>query len=454
MGASKQHALLVITTIAAGHREALEKLFSRMVDEQDVETNQWVPFASLTTIHFARWFILPASTDVKGHPIPDQLVFSTNYDGSLDDHLAELVDVAGVSGLDAIYQHCVGYPSRPTRDDRLAYLRAHRANYSAFYVGTVGRTVAQIRRENELRDAIQDFLDAQGGWDARAPADVRKAIQDFVFVTNKERFGWAQAPPAPRLTPWVRFIKTSFLWIVIVLIALLGLLLVLGVIPFWGFLDFLGLLLMLFVLFLVVLRVKEERDPQVTLGYSCPDVQDLIAREDLIVQNQLSAINNMKPGWFRLFTERVVQAVINFAARYFANEGNLGGIPSIHFARWAIIDNGRRLLFMSNFDGSWENYLGDFVDKAAAGLTAVWSNTVLQKKEDGFPETKWLFREGGARDEQRFKAYARASQVVTNVWYSAYKELSVQNINNNSAIRAGLYGDLSPEEIVAWLHRF
>ena len=101
----------------------------------------------------------------------------------------------------------------------------------------------------------------------------------------------------------------------------------------------------------------------------------------------------------------------------------------------------------SNFDGSWENYLGDFIDKAAKGLTAVWSNTA------GFPRSRWLLL-GGATDEHRFKAFARNSQIVTEVWYSAYKHLSVQNIINNSQIRKGLIGRQKPAETTEWLRRF
>jgi len=447
MKSSKQHALLVITTIEKEHRKALEELFSEIVDK-DVESNKWIPFKALKTIHFARLLILPATTDVKGRSIPDQLLFSTNFDGALDDHLAELMKEAG-NGLDEIYKHCKGYPAHPTNENRIAYLRGHQAKYSTFYVGTVGRTVEQIRRESELRDAIQGFLGDGDDWDTMAPADVRSAVQDFAF----QKFEWAKTPAPPWLTPWTRFIKNNYLRIVIALLIAIVLLVILDVIPFVGVLAFLGVLLLLFLLFLIILRYKEEHDKEAPLGYSCPDVANLIARENLIVQNQMTGINSLKPGFFRLFTERVVQAVINFVARFIANDGDLAGIPSIHFARWCIIDNGRRLLFLTNYDGSWENYLGDFVDKAGSGLTAVWSNTVLNKADEGFPTTKWLFREGGARDEQRFKAFARSSQVTTNIWYSAYKELSVQNINNNSMIRAGLYGDLSPLETLEWLHR-
>ena len=167
--------------------------------------------------------------------------------------------------------------------------------------------------------------------------------------------------------------------------------------------------------------------------------------EDRIVQNQITTISYIKkPLWFRRRVLQWVLATVNLAARFIETQGSLSGIPSIHFARWVVIDNHRRLLFFSNFDGSWESYLGDFVDKAFKGLTGIWSNTV------GFPRTIGL-RGGGALDEQRFKALARASQVVTHFWYSAYKHLTVLDINNNSRLRQGLYSDLDDDQACAWL---
>ena len=97
-----------------------------------------------------------------------------------------------------------------------------------------------------------------------------------------------------------------------------------------------------------------------------------------------------------------------------------------------MINEGKQLLFLSNFDGSWEHYLGEFIDQAAHGLTAVWSNAV------NFPRA-WNLVQGGATDEQRFKDYARGMQYYTQLWYSAYPFLSVVNVLNNAAIRSGLW---------------
>jgi hypothetical protein len=109
-----------------------------------------------------------------------------------------------------------------------------------------------------------------------------------------------------------------------------------------------------------------------------------------------------------------------------------------------MINNGKRVLFFSNFDGSWENYLGDFVDRAAVGLTLAWSNT----KE--FPKTRLLiFR--GATNEELFKTWTRKHQIVTQVWYTAYKHLTVKNILRNHSITLGLCRDMNENEAQEWL---
>ena len=65
------------------------------------------------------------------------------------------------------------------------------------------------------------------------------------------------------------------------------------------------------------------------------------------------------------------------------------------------------------------------------GLTSVWSNT------EGFPKTQNLVQDG-ATDEERFKAWTRAHQIPTQLWYSAYKQLTTPNIGRNTRICAGL----------------
>jgi hypothetical protein len=200
------------------------------------------------------------------------------------------------------------------------------------------------------------------------------------------------------------------------------------------------------VVWVVVLRIREKTDPIQTIPLDAEQIKQLASAEDHIVQNHMASLCSVKPGWFRRTTLKLVLHLTNLVARI-STHGKLSGLDSLHFAHWALIDNGRRLLFLTNYDGSWENYLDDFIDKSAIGLTGIWSNTV------NFPLTRFLVF-GGARDEKRFKAIARSTQAYSNVWYSAYPDLTVRGIDNNSTIRENLYHPLNQAETERWLQRF
>ena len=434
-GFRDQGALTLITNIKPGEAQTLRKLLAQMVigknnPDADVETNDIVPFAKLTTIHFARFVVVERSLNESGkfEKIDPFLVLSTNYDKPLDEHLEQLVDVAG-EGLDRIYSHCEGYPepSSRTRQSRLAYLRQHKRSYGAFHNGTVGLSVQRIRMEARLRDEIEDFIDRERinrDWSSQKPQRIRTDIQRHIGQTDLR---WALSPPDGPPLSYRLFRGTGWRSLLALLVAL----------PF---------IIVLFPIWAIILRRKEKTDKEFPRTRYDERAKELAAREDKVVQNQMTNVVDMKPGKFRLFTLKLVFTLVEVAARYLFTNGKLGNIPTIHFARWVFAENNRRLLFFSNYGGSWESYLGDFIDKASVGLTGVWSNTVL------FPRTRWLIS-GGATDEERFKSWARAQQTPTDVWYTAYKTLTVKNIINNKEIRKGLSGNLTDDQTLEWLRR-
>jgi cytochrome P450 len=93
----------------------------------------------------------------------------------------------------------------------------------------------------------------------------------------------------------------------------------------------------------------------------------------------------------------------------------IAAISTIHFARWVLIDNGTRLLFTSNFDGTLDSYLDDFIDKASEGLDAIWSNC------QGYPA-------GGAKDVEAFKKYVHETAFDNTLVYTAYPDATVKEI--------------------------
>jgi hypothetical protein len=118
---------------------------------------------------------------------------------------------------------------------------------------------------------------------------------------------------------------------------------------------------------------------------------------------------------------------------------------TVHFAHWAFVNNGGRLMFFSNFDQSWESYLDDFIEKAAVGLTLAWGSGV------GFPPTRFLINDGAAYGS-RFKAWARHSMAVSRFWYSAYPDLTVDQIERNNRIANALRKPkLATKQAATWI---
>ncbi len=167
--------------------------------------------------------------------------------------------------------------------------------------------------------------------------------------------------------------------------------------------------------------------------------------EDHDVTNQFSAMGSLKPGLMRLLTTIGVLSTVDYAARHLVRPGRLGRIRTIHFARWVFIGGTRRMAFFSNYDGSVESYMDDFINKTGFGLNASFSNGV------GYPRTHWLVLDGCA-DERKYKEFLRRHTMPTQVWYKAYPGLTAIDLERNTRIRRGLAAaSLSDEEAREWL---
>ncbi len=211
--------------------------------------------------------------------------------------------------------------------------------------------------------------------------------------------------------------------------------------------------LLIVVIALIALRlyalliVKEKSD---WISARAPDhatLREIVARENVYAHNHMVSLTQLKPGWLRSLTVRLVFWAIGTLGPLLYAPGYLGTIGTIHFARWVTIPGTRDFIFFSNYGGSWEAYLEDFITLSSTGLTGVWSNTV------GFPRTNNLVQ-GGATDGERFKRYARQSMLPTRFWYSAYPELVTDMIRTNAAIRRGLSGAMTEDAAALWLSRF
>ena len=194
------------------------------------------------------------------------------------------------------------------------------------------------------------------------------------------------------------------------------------------------------------LRYLERRDS----SHDAPHVderllREMVRREDWVAQNHMGSIVLIKPGVLRMIIIRAGHLGLGLVLRVVANDGYLGSMRTVHFAHWAFLNNGSRLLFFSNFDHSWDSYLDDFIEKAHEGLTLAWGCGV------GFPPTRFLIYDGASHGRQ-FKNWALASRAVSRFWYSAYPTLTVDQIERNNRIANGLrQPSLSDEEARRWI---
>ncbi|MDQ2861811.1 MAG: hypothetical protein M3T55_14055, partial [Pseudomonadota bacterium] len=197
---------------------------------------------------------------------------------------------------------------------------------------------------------------------------------------------------------------------------------------------------------LIWLRRLEKADPsQDAPQVNLADEMAMTRAEDRTVQNHMISLVHVKPGVLRAVLIRAGLWGLGLVLRVSARDGYLASMRTIHFAHWALVSNGGRLMFHSNYDASWEAYLDDFIEKANVGLTLAWTNAV------GFPATRFLILDGAARGA-KFKAWARHSMTQSQFWFSAYKSFTVNQIQRQARLAEGLRRPaLSREEADRWV---
>ena len=439
----RQESLTVVARVGDGPglsdvRAALQKIATDHVSEDDVRPRL---FSNPELgIHFARLVLLEEPSDAQHG---SSLVFESNFDTQFADpktarsaHLKLLARSIPGPIVEA-FRHCVGFSATLGADELATALEQRLVESTACYQGHTERDLARIQLERHLREVLMTFFERAPKappkelyFAARAYVRLRSATDPELAGLNID----GPAPPSPNaairserlgagLAVWLQNISGRlFLYILSQLYNLWR----------WS-------------------RSDPEFDQRARQeAWTEADRHAFLAvsaSEDHGLQNALTHVVPLKnPGRLRVL--RAAHGYIDRMARKQFNDiGQLGGIPTIHFAKWLLIDESSRLLFFSNYDSSWESYLGDFVDRAAIGLNLAWTWT------DAYPSTNALFYQGGANDEERFKAWSRAHQRPTQVFYAAYPELGIAALNNNTWIRCGLHHPPCALDLRGWFRR-
>jgi hypothetical protein len=417
--------LTVLAPIRAGEEEPLRAVLRPIGDDikgkrlQPGVVRPGIEFCHSRHIHFARFVILDDPDRGRDRK---RLLYSANYDGDLDGHLAELIAIT--PDLDAIWGRVEGYTGPAAF---AAFIRAHTQEPEAFYIAFRDETVERLHDAIAFRRRAQTLVDEASGasladllprLSSGAPAGATGQALPLIAAATGRLFR-----ALPIVADVFRAVARSGVGNV-----------------FRGTLRIITSLdryrLFRWVNRLTGNRLPERRSPYSSVGLdncavpgplvpgdevpSGPDRQiPPTFREDVIAQNQLTLVTVVMPG--QVGRVRAVMAAIDSYAKRLSPPGSLIGISTIHFVKWLVIDNGRRLMMVSDYDGSWESYIDEFAEMILSGLDAIW-------------ETSYGYPPDGARDLPAFKRFLRSHQVPAEIFFSAYPEETVLNIVNDRAL--------------------
>lgn len=403
--------------------------------------------ADIECLHFFRIVVVPSEPDLQGRLLPARLFISAVYDGSLTEFIRRLVQHGGACLLQVL-SFCEGFQPDSRPAEVHDWLMRHAESPQTLHVGTMWDELPVIRDEHRLHVAIADYVDATHALHAWTNGDIRairRHIQEFVR-------GQRHLPQQPR--PWRSAWRLFAEWLdkLQTLAALVAPSAVLACLYVWWFaMNWWHLLwlvpaiaVVLVAAYMLVVRYHEIVEGDLVVPLDLQRVKTLVQDEDHGIQNQFTMLTPVRDSFFRRMNLRFILWLANSISKHWYRQGKLVGIDTIHFARFHLIDGGRRMLFMSDFDGGWERYLFDFLGVGSFAVVPIWTNL------NGCPKTRFLrFPTRGFA--QRFLSFTRANQRQTHLWYSAVDHLTVSEIKRNAQLRAGLFGRLGLKATRKWL---
>ena len=155
-GALSAGELTVVAPVLEGHEDELCRTLDALPD------GELSPLAAVGGLHFARWVIVPQLVYGAEPQRPDRLrrpllIFTSTFDGSLDDHLNALLQGLGETA-DAVWGHCDGWAGRD-------WLVAHRVKTGLFVVAYEAQ-VEQVHQALAARERLLTLAEETQGADS------------------------------------------------------------------------------------------------------------------------------------------------------------------------------------------------------------------------------------------------------------------------------------------------
>jgi uncharacterized membrane protein YphA (DoxX/SURF4 family) len=407
------HALTVIAKIKPGKKQALIQVLKE-ISEKPFH-NELIHFRQDRLTHFARWFI------IENDDIEPLLVWGSTYDGDLESYIDH---VAGLSpGLDKIWDKCEGYSK--ARGFRW-FVCTHRRLSPYTFIAFRNESAETIRAKIAVRERLEQFLDLACVGDYMKGPGVTPFLDDLSRVAYK-------SPLLVRAARWIAglwpsmllYLESTLLPPLIDQMAQIYVRLVMPPPPYLV-INTAGLnpgQTMTRAQYLQHVEILERNEQELAVGYG----------GIRFAQNQVTVVaaidNKLEILWAWLSGL--------FIARAYP-PGVLTGTRTIHSLHWAVLGSLKHAIIMSNYDGSWTNYLGDFRDKMRWGLDGLLVGI------GGYPP-------GGMSTVYAWEEWFQSARVPCQLFFSGYPEETVEILLRDRAISAALGKNFDLEAVKQWL---
>ena len=409
------HVLTVIAKIRPERKQALIQLLKE-ISERPFH-NEIIRFRQDLLTHFARWFI------IENDDIDPLLVWGATYNGDLENYIDH---VAGLSpGLDKIWGKCEGYSKAK---GFLWFVLKHRRRAPYTFIAFRDESAETIRAKIAVRERLEQFLDLACVGDYMKDPGVTPFLEDLSRVAYK-------SPLLVRAARWIG-----------------------GLLPLmWLYLESNVVDPLIDQIAQVYVRLIMPPPPYVVLNTASLNPGQTMTRSQYLQHEEILERNEQElaVGYGGIRFEQnqvtVVAAIDNklevlwawftglFIARAYP-PGELTGTRTIHSLHWAVLGRLEHAIIMSNYDGSWTNYLGDFRDKMRWGLDGLLVGI------GGYPP-------GGMSTVYAWEQWFQSARVPCQLFFSGYPEESVENLLRDRAISKALGKDFDLDAVKQWLRQ-
>lgn len=408
------HALTVIAKIKPGLKPALIQVL-REISENPFH-NRYIHFGQDRLTHFARWFI------IENDEIEPLLVWAATYNGDLETYAGHVARLS--PGIDQIWGKCEGYSKAK---GFFWFVRTCRRRPPYTFIAFRDESAETIRTKIAIRKRLECFLDR---------ACVGEYLQDpgaTPLLGEISRVAY-KAPLLVRAAQWIAGLLPS-MWLYLQK----------NVIP--PLIDRVAQVYVRLVMpppsSLVLNTAGLNPNQTMTRAQYLQHVEILERNEQELAapyggirfeQNQVTvvaAIHNKLEVLWAWFTGL-------FIARSYP-PGVLTGTVTIHSLHWAVLGPLKYAIIMSNYDGSWTNYLGDFRDKMRWGL-------------DGLLVGTGDYPPGGMSTVYAWEQWFQSARIPCQLFFSGYPEESVENLLRDRAISKALGKNFDLDAVKQWLN--